>query len=189
MILHRRKASRFFCGRDAVLFTPTWSLVPWYWIQSVNTTQRKMSTWDAAAQKLVFFSLFLFFSCFHILIRGMFISTWHFNFRCFSNSTLWMGILSVHVYAPVREHDRVTIARVIRQKYCTHLSNAPPVTPSSALTFDNKATLLRKWFMANYITQDKGLLYRRALYSSSWITRFSVFYSADIFFFIAFVNS
>lgn len=54
-----------------------------------------------------------------------------------------------------------------------------PWHPGSALTFDNKATLLPKWFMTNYIIQDKGFLYRRALYSSSWITQFSVFYSAD----------
>lgn len=63
---------------------------------------------------------------FCILIQGVLVSDWHFNFRCFYISVLWMGIVSLHVYAPVGDHDSSTIAIVTRQKrstYCRLMHN------------------------------------------------------------------
>lgn len=135
MILDRRKAWPFSV-ENAGLFTLTESGIKVLDTVSKHNARKNVNTrcWGTTA------CLFYF----HILSQGMVISTWHFNFRCFYNSVRWIWILSVHVYALVGDHDRMTVARVIQQKYCILPSNTPRFTSISTVTFYNKVGLLQK---------------------------------------------
>lgn len=111
MMLHRRKAGSF-SAENAGLFTLAKSGIKVLDTVCKHNVRKNVNTRCCGTIACLFH--------FHILIQGMVISSWHFNFRCFYNSVLWIWILSVHVYALVGDHDRTAIGRVIQQKYCRY---------------------------------------------------------------------